>query len=156
MIEMTWSKESDATNIDEVPLPKVQISWGFVALIEKIYNEGTFSLLAERFTTPLFQKRVLCENCDASRYGSRAWKQLLYPVSVKSIMWKLWRIPIWIPCLETITDSSFREEYYVKTVTYPDMDPVFGNNYICHPNNKNWLRWIVWGLSLDGAWTDFF
>ncbi len=42
-------------------------------------------------------------------------------VSEKNIMWK------------TVTHPgivfSFRKEYNVKTVTYPDMDPVFGNNY---------------------------
>jgi hypothetical protein len=54
----------------EKPLPKVQTSRGFVA-IEKIYNEESiltvFSVIGEIYNTAA-SERVLCENCDATRY----------------------------------------------------------------------------------------
>ncbi len=55
------------------------MSWGFVALIEKIYEP------------------------------------MLTVFSVSG---------------EDLQHRSFRKEYYVKTVTHPDMDPVFENNYV--------------------------
>jgi hypothetical protein len=52
---------SDATNIDEVPLPKLPTARGFVVLFEKIYDGG---LIIPSFkyrggcTIPLFQLSV--------------------------------------------------------------------------------------------------
>jgi hypothetical protein len=37
-MQWRYSNYSDATNIGEVPLPKLQTSRGFVALFEKIYE----------------------------------------------------------------------------------------------------------------------
>ncbi len=44
---------------------------------------------------------------------------------------------------------------HVRTVTQPDIDAVFGNNYILHSNNRKSDRWALLGLSQDETWIVF-